>query len=203
MKLFHTATSPFVRKVMVAAHETGLVSRIETTFLRPSPLATDPVLSRDNPLSKIPVLVTDDGLTIYDSAVICDYLDTLHAGPKLVPTSGPARWNVLRGQALADGILEAAISVFYERVHRPKELWWSGWTDGQLQKVTQALDALDREAPSFAKSLDLGQIATACMLGWLEFRDVCPGLRDGRDALFAWYDELRKRPSMLATEPKA
>jgi glutathione S-transferase len=203
MKLFHTPTSPFVRKVMVAAHETGLAARIETTFLRPSPLATDPVLSRDNPLSKIPVLVTDDGVTIFDSAVICEYLDTQHAGPKLVPPSGAERWNVLRRQALADGMLEAGILVFYERVHRPKELNWDGWIDGQLQKVAQSLDALNQEAPSFSTSVDLGQIAVACALGWLELREVCADLRGGRDALFGWYDELRKRPSMLATEPKA
>ena len=203
MKLFYTGTSPFVRKVLVVAHETGLASRIETTFLRPSPLATDPTLSLSNPLSKIPVLVADDGATLYDSRVICEYLDTLHAGEKLVPISGDARWRVLRGQALADGILEAGIQVFYETVQRPKELQWSAWLDGQRAKAFQGLDALNADLALLRGPLDLAQIAIGCTIGWLEFRNVLGDLRSSRAPLFAWYDELRKRPSMQATEPKA
>jgi len=203
MKLFHTSTSPFVRKVMVAAHELGLSGRIETTFLRPSPLATDATLSRENPLSKIPVLVTDDGTSLFDSRVICEYLDTLHPGAKLVPEAGPERWRVLRTQALADGILEAGIYVFYERAHRPKELQWQAGVDGQMAKVRQALDALDAHASDLRGARDLGQIAVACAVGWLEFRDVFPGIREGRSSLFTWYDEFRERPSMKATQPTA
>ena len=123
MRLYHTPTSPFVRKVMVAAHETGLVDRIETVFLRPVPMQPDPVLSKENPLSKIPVLITDDG-PLFDSPVICEYLDTLHGGRKLVEPSGPERFRTLRTQALCDGILDAAIVVFYEKQNRPKELHW-------------------------------------------------------------------------------
>ena len=203
MKLFHTPTSPFVRKVMVAAHELGLDGRIETTFLRPSPLQADATLSRENPLSKIPVLVTDDGETIFDSRVICEYLDTLHAGAKLVPEARPQRWRVLRTQALGDGILEAAIQVFYERMHRPKELQWQPWLTGQLGKASQALDALEAQVDVLRGPLDLGQIAVGCTLGWLEFRDVVPAVREGRTKLFAWYDEFRERPSMKATVPVA
>ena len=115
MILYHTPTSPFVRKVLVAAHELGLTDRLETRFLRPVPTKADPALSAANPLSKIPALILEDGSALYDSAVICDYLDTLHAGPRLVPASGPLRFRALRQQALCDGILEAAILVFYER----------------------------------------------------------------------------------------
>ena len=203
MKLFHTPTSPFVRKVMVAAHELGLTGRIETTFLRPSPLQADATLSHENPLSKIPVLVTDDGETIFDSRVICEYLDTLHAGPKLVPEAGPHRWRVLRTQAVGDGILEAGIQVFYERLHRPKELQWQPWSLGQAQKGAQALDALEAQVEGLRGPLDLGQITIACALGWLEFRDVLPALREGRTKLFTWYDEFCERPSMKATVPVA
>ena len=203
MKLFHTPTSPFVRKVMVTAHELGLAGRIETTFLRPSPLQADATLSRENPLSKIPVLVTDDGETIFDSRVICEYLDTLHAGPKLVPEAGPQRWRVLRTQALADGILEAGIQVFYERLHRPQELQWQPWSVGQAQKAGQALDALEAQVQALRGPVDLGQIAIACTLGWLEFRDVLPAVREARTKLFTWYDEFRERPSMKATVPVA
>jgi len=203
MKLFHTSTSPFVRKVMVTAHELGLAGRIESTHLRPSPLATDATLSRENPLSKIPVLVLDDGTPLFDSRVICEYLDTLHEGEKLVPASGAARWRVLRTQALADGILEAGIQIFYERAQRPKELQWQPWLDGQAAKARQALDALDAQVADLRGPLDLGQIAVAGAIGWLEFRDVLPGIREGRTALFAWYDEFRERPSMKATQPTA
>jgi glutathione S-transferase len=203
MKLFHTGTSPFARKVMVVAHEAGLAGRIETVFLRPSPLATDPVLSRSNPLSKIPALVLDDGTTLFDSRVICEYLDTLHHGKKLLPASGEARWHVLRRQALADGVLEAGVAVFYERSMRPAELQWPAWLDGQRSKVLQGLDALDAEASSYEGAFDIGHIAAACTIGWLEFRDVVGDIRASRPSLFAWYEALRERPSMKATEPKA
>ncbi|MGA3123891.1 MAG: glutathione S-transferase N-terminal domain-containing protein [Polyangiaceae bacterium] len=202
MKLFFTETSPYVRKVRVAAFELGLQDRIETQFLRPVPVAADATLSRVNPLSKIPALVLDDGTTLYDSPVICEYLDTLHAGEKLVPDRGPPRFRVLRLQALCDGILEAAILVFYERTARPQALHWAPWTDGQSQKARQGLDELEREAPSFGSNVDLAQICTAVTLSWLEFRQVLGDIRAGRPKLSAWYDAFRTRPSMHATEPK-
>src|SRR6185369_16272202 len=125
MILYHTPTSPFVRKVMIAAHELGLADRIETRFLRPVPTKADATLSCANPLNKIPALILDDGSALYDSPVIVEYLDSLHGAPRLVPASGPARWRVLRQQALCDGILDAAILVFYERATRPAELHWT------------------------------------------------------------------------------
>jgi glutathione S-transferase len=201
MKLWHTHTSPYVRKVMVVAHECGLASRIETTFLRPNPTAPDATLSQDNPLSKIPTLLTDDGLTLYDSGVICDYLDSLHDGPKLIPQAGAARWNTLRVQALCNGILEAAILVFYEKTMRPEALHWAPWMEGQTKKATQGLDALEREVASFGSDVDLGQICTGATLGWLEFRSVVGDVRKGRPALSAWYARFNERASMKATAP--
>src|SRR5450432_1079384 len=108
MKLYWPASSPFARKVVVAAHEVGLGDRLELTFLRPTPTKANPLLSKDNPLSKIPVLILDDGTALFDSPVICEYLDSLHQGPKLVPASGGARWRTLKLQALCDGILDSA-----------------------------------------------------------------------------------------------
>ncbi len=201
MKLYHTPTSPFVRKVLVMAHEAGVADRIDTVFLRPSPMQTDPTLSRDNPLSKIPTLVLDDGSTLYDSPVICEYLDSLHTGPKLLP-EGTDRWRVLRVQALCDGILDAAILVFYERANRPTAMQWPDWLHGQSAKATQGLDVLEHEAKHFGPTVDLAQVAAGAALGWLEFRNVLGDIRTGRPTLFGWYDAFCKRPSMVATAPR-
>jgi glutathione S-transferase len=96
MKIFYTPTSPFVRKVLVCAHELGLADRVETVLLRPSPTHADPTLSNENPLNKIPALLRDDGRALYDSPVICEYLDALAGGGKILPRDGDARWDVLR-----------------------------------------------------------------------------------------------------------
>jgi glutathione S-transferase len=204
MKLFATDTSPYVRKVLVAARELGLVDRIEKTVLRPSPLETNPTLSAHNPLNKIPALVLDDGTTLFDSPVICEYLETLPraAGvPGLVPASGPARFQVLKRQALCDGLLDAAVLVYYETVTRPVERQWEPWLDGQKQKARQALDVLETEASTFGTGVDLGLVCAGVALGWLEFRKPLGDVRAGRPKLFAWYETFRQRPSMVATVP--
>ena len=203
MKLFFTETSPFVRKVRVAAAELGLSDRIQLEFLRPKPTVTDPTLSAANPLSKIPALVLDDGDVLYDSAVICEYLDTLHAGKTLVPSSGAARFRTLRQQALCDGILEAGILVFYEKTGRPPEKHWDEWLSGQSAKASQGFDALEREVASFGPDVDLAQICAGVTFGWFEFRKPIGDIRSGRPKLTAWYDSFRARASMKATEPKA
>ena len=197
MLLFHTPTSPFVRKVMVLAHEIGV--DLETTFLRPTPVAADPILSKENPLNKIPVLVTPHG-SLYDSAVICEYLDGKN---EMIPASGAARFRVLRLQALCDGILEAGIAVFYERTTRPPELHFEPWLRGQTEKANQALDALELECDRFSSKVDLAQICAGVTLGWLEFRMPIGDVRANRPKLFRWYDAFRQRPSMKATEPHA
>lgn len=211
MKLYFTPTSPFVRKVLVAAHELGVVDSIETVFLRPSPLEANPELSRSNALSKIPALILDDGSVIADSRVICEYLDSLTAADRkrtLVPASGAERFRILRLQALCDGILEAGILVFYERTQRPAELHWTPWLEGQMKKAAQGLDALEREAATFGLAsnedpIDLAQICAAVAIAWLEFRQVMPDLRDHRPHLAAWYERVAARPSMQATLPPA
>jgi glutathione S-transferase len=202
MRLFYSTTSPFVRKVMVAAHETGLASRIQPVQLRPSPLRPDPELSRANPLSKIPALVLDDGTALIDSCVIVEYLDRLHDGKKLIPPEGAQRFRALRRQALADGIIESGVLVFYERTVRPELLRWEEWVSGQLTKVRQGLDALDAEAESFGSDFDIGQIAAAVAIEWLVFRAVDDPLT-GRKRLSSWYARVSERPSLQATVPRA
>lgn len=203
MRLFHTPTSPFVRKVLVAAHELGLADRVEPVLLRPSPLEADPALSAHNPLNKIPALVLDDGETLYDSAVIVEYLDALGPAPRLIPARGMERFRALRAQALADGVLEAGILVFYEHHHRPEERRFDGWVRGQAEKVRQGLDALDALSASFGDEAGLAQICAGVALGWLEFRRPVGDVFAGRPRLAGWYERFRERPSMRATEPRS
>ncbi len=201
MKLFHSGTSPFVRKVMIVAHETNLVSRIELTSVPAPTVPTNTYveLAKNNPLAKIPALVLDDGTVLFDSRVICEYLDTLHNGPHLLP-DGHDRFRALRLQALADGAIDAGILMRFEQSLRPEPLRWSDWLDGQARKVNGVLDELEKT--TFPEVLDLGQIAAACAIEWLEFRKPLPDIRANRPRLFAWFDAMQKRPSFVATAPK-
>lgn len=201
MKLSWSSTSPFARKVVVLAHEVGLASRIEIVPVATSPLSPDAGLMAQNPLAKIPALTTDDGVVLYDSWVICEYLDSLHDGELMVPRQGPARFRVLTLQALGDGVLDAGILVRYEHVFRAEGKVDEGWVAGQARKVMSGLDALEVQVASFSPRLDLGQIAVVCALGWLEFRAPIAGIRERRPRLFAWYDEVKTRPSFASTLP--
>jgi glutathione S-transferase len=144
MKLRHTPRSPFVRKVLVVAHEQGLAGRIELVPTSLSPLQGNDALALENPLMKVPSLATDDGQTLFDSPVICEYLDEMASGRKLFPPAGPARWSALRQQALGDGILDAIILCAYETA-RPEDKRWDGWTNGQMRKAHQGLAAAERD----------------------------------------------------------
>jgi glutathione S-transferase len=204
MKLRYSPTSPYVRKVMVAAIETGLERRIERLPTSVVPVKPNDALQRENPLVKVPSLLTDEGMVLFDSRVICEYLDSLHAGAKIFPAAGPARWEALRQQALADGILDAAILNRYETALRPKDLQWPDWSAGQMRKVRGGLAALDSKVSESALSgaLTIGQIAVGCALGYLDFRYASEGWRERHRALAEWYAEFAKRESMLATVPK-
>ena len=203
MKLYYTATSPFVRKVLVVAHELGLADAIERVSLRPSPLRADATLSSANPLNKIPALVLDDGTTLYDSPVICEYLATLAASDSMLPPPGPARWSALRTQALADGILDAAILVFYERLNRSEPAWWMEWQAGQSEKALQGLDAIERECIDYGDRVDVGTISAAIAVGWLLFRRPFGDVLEARPHLAAWYSAFSARASMSETVPRA
>ncbi len=203
MKLYYSPASPYARKVIVAAKETGLESKLELVNTAISPIKPNAELMRDNPLSKVPALVTDGGEVLYDSPVICEYLDSLHDGRKLVPPAGGTRWRALRLEALADGMLDAGLLIRYETLLRPEDKRSSDWVAGQAAKVNAALDSLERDVDQLAGPLDIGQIAVGCALGWLEFRKPVGEMRATRPQLFAWYDGFLKRPSMTATMPKA
>jgi glutathione S-transferase len=201
MKLRYSASSPYVRKVMVVAHETGLEGRIERLPAQVAPIKDNEEVARENPLMKVPTFVTDDGLALYDSPVICEYLDSLHAGAKLFPAAGTARWVALRQQALADGILDAALLARYENNLRPAALRWPDWIAGQMSKVRHGVAALDAELAQLSGSLTIGQISAGCALGYLDFRYPDENWRVAHPRLAAWYADLAKRPSMEATVP--
>jgi glutathione S-transferase len=199
MTLRYSPTSPYVRKVTVLAHEAGLHDRIDRVATFPWDAKTD--LPKDNPIGKVPALVTGDG-AFYDSPVICEYLDAQHAGTKLFPPAGPARWMALRRQALADGMLDAGISHLLEGRRQPGEQS-PGWMARQHTVVTRGFDALEGEAGGFGGTVDIGTIAIGCAIGWLEFRNILGrDWREGRPALARWYEGFAKRPSMVATVPK-
>lgn len=197
--LYWGSASPFVRKVMAIAHELGIEGEIE---IRPSaahPIQRDVRIQEFNPLAKVPSARLADGTTLYDSRVICEYLDAEYKGG-LFPPAGPQRWTALRHQALADGLLDAALLVRYEELARPEPLRWPEWIAKQLEKVTDALDAMNTDVPQ-AGGCDIGAISFACALGWLDFRFPDLDWRAERQALADWYAGFETRPSLLATRP--
>jgi glutathione S-transferase len=201
MKLLYSQTSPYVRKVLVLAHETGLVDRLTLEPVTVAPVTPNPAVAAENPLVKVPTLVRDDGVSLFDSAVIIEYLDGLHGGTKLIPAEGEARWVALQRQAAADGLLDAAILVRYETVLRPDEKRWPDWIDGQMRKLRGALAAFEADAATLGQSLTVGEIAIACALAYLDFRYPDENWREGRPRLADFYARFAERPSMTATLP--
>ena len=202
MKLYFSAASPYVRKVRVTAMETGLEAKIQNLPITVGPTKPDPAYGESSPLYKVPALVTDGGEVLYDSPVICAYLDSLHDGAKLIPPSGGARWQALRLEALADGMTEAGLLIRYELLLRPEEKRSAEWMTGQAAKVNTGLDSLERDIEQLAGPLTIGQIAVACAIGWLDFRKPVGDPLDKRPNLASWYRQFVKRPSMAATMPQ-
>ena len=201
MKLLYLSSSPFARKALVLAHEVGLADRLEVIPAETSPVNSSSVVNLSNPLGKVPVLIRDDGPALYDSAVICEYLDSLHHGPKLFPEGGEARWRALRLHALADGLSDAAITIRRED-HRPDGLHWSDWKEAHVRKLVQTYDLVERDAEFLSGPLTVGHVALATALEWIEFRSVGPAFRPGRHRLAGWYAEFARRPSMLILPPR-
>ena len=200
MKLRYSPTSPYVRKVMVTAIETGLADDIE---LVPTNVWKEDDIVLLNPLGKVPTLVTGGGEVLYDSPVICEHLDTLHDGIRLFPPAGGARWIALRQQALADGILDAAVLRLLEG-RRPQGERSAAWAERQKSCVERGHDVIEAEADAglLAGDVTIGQISIGCALGWLDFRFPDDCWRADREVLSNWFEEFCKRPSMRETVPK-
>ena len=200
MKLYYSATSPYVRKVNAFAIEAGLDDKIEN--IATNPWVTDDSLLADNPLSKVPTVILDDGTVLYDSPVICEYLDSLNTGQKLITLAGMERWMALRLQALGDGMLDAAVMRFLER-KRPEAQQSSDWDATQLSAIQRALMYLENNIDDWVKELTIGQITVGCALGYLDFRFSGDRWRDNQPLLAEWYSSFAERTSMQRTQPKS
>lgn len=202
MKLYVSPASPFVRKVLASAIELELEHRIERLPCAVHVINRDAEVVAHNPLGQVPTLITDDGTAVYDSRVICEYLDTLAGGGRLFPASIEHRFRALTQQAAADGLLNAAVLGRQETTIRPGDKSWEPWRQAQLAKITSALDRMQEWSSGFNDSADIGAIATACALGYLEFRYADFDWRSGRTTLADWFQSFLSRPSMARTALK-
>lgn len=199
MKLYWSPASPYARKVRATAREKGMADRIEESTVETS---QDPAeLIAANPLGKVPALVLDDGTTLFDSPVICAWLDARGDGPALVPAAGPDRFRVLRAEALADGIMDLAVGLIME--HRKPEDERSPTMAARWRgQLARALDAVPGEVAALPKDLTLAHLALAVALAYVEFRHPDVAWRDGRPELAAWFEALATRPSLAETAPQ-
>lgn len=198
MKLLYQTHSPYARKALVFAHEAGLAPLIEVEHQETSPTNPNARVFEENPLGKVPVLLRPGVAPLFDSDVICAYLDSLNAGRKLIPDDGEARWHALRVQAVAQGMAEAGIAVRWETVRRPEALRYAPLREGYIAKLQASYDWLEREL-DFDSPVHVGHIAVATALSWLEFRDLHRFRDEQHRRLAAWLDAFEERPSMRAT----
>ncbi len=193
MKILFSPFSPYVRKCLVAAHEMGL-----TLTLLPSnahPVNRDRTIIADNPLGKVPTFFTDDGQILYDSRVICEYLDHLGGG-RLLPAPGRERWTTLTLLSLGDGMLDAALLARYEDVARPDAFKWADWRSAQMDKVETSLEALQNHPEWLQGRVDMGSLTIGCSLWYLDLRFADLGWRDRHPGVAAWYATFSQRDSM-------
>jgi glutathione S-transferase len=194
MQLWYAPTSPFARKVRIAAHELGLGDRVELVEVNPW---TDQRLRELNPLCKVPTLVTDAGQVLFESAVICEWLDSLNGHPRLFP-SGEARWRALLLQGMADGASTAAGRLFADE-RRPATERAASVMARLSRALESTLDALENERLA-TDHLTIAEVSAAALLGYLDFRWPDRHWRGARPRLAAWFDVIQQRASLRATE---
>lgn len=200
MRLFYSPASPFVRKVLVVLRETGQLDDVELSLASGTLLEPGTLPLAHNPLGKIPALERTGGGTLYDSRVICRFLDD-RAGAGLYPAA-PRLWETLTLEATGDGIMDAAVLMVYEYRLRPEDMVSPAYVEAQWAKVARALDVLEgRWLSHLAGPLDIGQIAVGCALGYLDFRHEARNWRTGREGLADWFARFGAGPAMAATKP--
>lgn len=195
MKLFTSLTSPYGRKCRLVAHVAGVMDRVDVVDVN---YKADEYV-RVNPLKKVPALERDDGSVLIDSAVISAYLASLGDEAKVYP-KGDGRWQSLSLEALGDGMTDAGVLIFVEK-KRDAEKCSDAWIAQQTGKINAGLDAINAQASGFKGRTDIGVLAVAASVGWLEFRSVVPGIRDGRPHLAAWMNEISQQGFMKDTAP--
>lgn len=200
MKLISASASPFARKVRVMLHETGQADSVEIVNVMTSATDTNPELAAANPVGKLPALVRDEGPAIYDSRVICRFLDsTFQAG--LYPES--RLFETLTLEATADAMMEAALLMVYEHRVRPPEKVFDGWIDAQWAKVMRCVGSVNERWMSHLNGpVDMSHVALGCALGYLDFRHPDRNWREGAGPLDDWYAVFSARESMKATAPE-
>lgn len=197
MKLFYSAASPFVRKVMACAIARDLHERI--ALIPTNPHQSPPDLLAANPLSRVPCLVTEDGLALFDSPVICEYLDSREDSPPLFPRAAAARWIALKRQAMADGIMDAAVLRRLEGMRPPEQARTAAMARAQAA-IERTLAALAAEG--LHQTLDIGTISVGCALGYLDFRFAHEPWRPAHPLLAAWFAAFSAHPCMARTAPR-
>jgi len=198
LKLFYAPLSPYARKVLACAITREIDKQI--TLVEVNPHTSPAELVASNPLSKVPCLITPDGVALFDSPVICEYLDSLDGVTLLFPPHGGARWRALKQQAMADGIMDAAIFRRLEGA-KPVEAARTAGMDRQAAAVTRTLGELERDLPH--KAVDIGTISVACALGYLDLRFGHEPWRDSNPRLAAWFAAFSENPGIARTVPKA
>ena len=202
MKLFFSPASPYVRKVLATAHELGLADRIEKLPSAAGPVKRDQTIIAHNPLGQVPTLLTDDGAMLADSRVICEYLNDLGGG-SLFGADKASRWQVITDQAMADGVMGAALLIRYETFLRPEGVRWADWVSGQWDKIFTTLDHFEGRAAELAGRMDIGTITLAAALSYIDFRMPDVDWRGKRPGLAAWAAAYETRPAMVATRLSA
>ena len=198
MILLATPASPFARKARVMIIESGLSDQVEVRMFE-TPEDMKKEIPKFNPLGKVPALVLDDDSVLFDSKLICEYLDSLHGGDKWFPKDPDTRWWAQQLHVLADGLAEAVITLRMERVMRPEEFIYQPAIDKQMAKITRALAALDRDIASLSGPANIGPLAVASALGYLDFRMTDYDWQANFPNLAKWNKEFRQRPAMQTT----
>jgi glutathione S-transferase len=202
MKLFYAPQSPFVRKVRAAAIELGLEEQLQLEYAEVVPgRPNSDYVQRGNPLRKIPALVTDAGETIFDSTVICEYLDALAGGGILIPREASRRWRVLTDHALAQGMCESVVLIRYETWLRPESARWPVWIDDHCDKINSGLDWFEHNDGQLSEPINLAHLALGSLLGYVDFRWPDLGWRSRLPNVSSWFARLERRPSFVKTKP--
>jgi len=201
VKLYFSPASPYVRKVLASAIELDLEHRIERVPCSVHVIRRDVNVVVHNPLGQVPTLIADDGTVLYDSRVVCEYLDTLAGGHRLFPLPMDRRYRALTEQAASDGLLDAAVLARQELTLRPADKVWEPWREAQIAKIMSALDRMQQWSPTFGDRVDIGTLTTACAIGYLEFRYADFDWRSGRGTLADWFESFARRPSIARTVP--